>query len=255
LQKLTQVSNYDIWYLDNFYDNPDHVRNCALISSYINSSNSKIRYPGIRTEDMHSDKECKDKNLKDFYLYFLKTFNEKVSLFNVNDCLNISTCFHKISVINRNLKSPLNTGYIHVDLLDYRIKNKKTFAGLVYLNKIANSNSGTSFFKLKSTSAEMPKIIDNDNFELFNSSFGGYDYGFLFNEYVNLYNPFLKRKHWNYCLENKQFVDSKFEKIAEVQNVHNRLVLYDSTYFHTASHFYVNNFEDRLTQPFFIKML
>ena len=253
MQKLTQVSNYDIWYLDNFYDNPDHVRNCALTSNYINEKNNS--YPGIRSEGMYSDKEWKNKNLKDFYFYFLNTLNEKISLFNVNDCLNISTSFHKISVISNNLKSYLNTGYIHVDLLDYRFKNKKTFAGLVYLNKTVNSNSGTSFFKLKSSSTETPKIIDSNNFELFNSSFGEYDYEFLFNEYINLYNPFLKRKYWNHYLKNKQFVDSKFEKITEVQNVYNRLVLYDSTYFHTASHFYANNFEDRLTQPFFIKML
>ena len=56
-------------------------------------------------------------------------------------------------------------------------------------------------------------------------------------------------------MDNKKLVESKFEKILEVENVYNRLVIYDASYFHTASHFYVNDFEDRLTQPFFITTL
>ena len=62
-------------------------------------------------------------------------------------------------------------------------------------------------------------------------------------------------KYLNYFLKNKEIADSKFEKVIEVENVYNRLVFYDSTYFHTVNHFYVNDFEDRLTQPFFIKIL
>jgi hypothetical protein len=249
LQKLTQVSNYDIWYLDNFYDDPDHIRDYALSLHYIRNENTP--FPGTRSEEL-SKKMCVDGK---FYSYFLEKLDQKILPFNINDCLDISTGFHKIPIIDDNLKSILNTGYIHVDLLEHRIHDKKTFAGLIYLNKVALPNSGTSFFKMKCTSDKKIKIIDSDNFKLFNSIFDGYNYDILFDEYVNLYNPFVKRKYWNWFLENKQFVDSKFEKVTEVENVYNRIVLYDSSYFHTSSHFYVNDFEDRLTQPFFIKML
>ena len=249
MQKLTQVSNYDIWYLDNFYDDPDHVRDYSLSLDYSRDENAP--FPGTRSEEL-SKNMCVDSK---FYSYFLEKLDQKILPFNINDCLDISTGFHKIPIYDNNLKSILNIGYIHFDLFDHRMHGKKTFAGLVYLNKVAHPNSGTSFFKMKCASDEKIKIIDNNNYELFNSFFDGYDYNTLFHEYVNLYNPFVKRKCWNWFLENKQFVDSKFEKITKVENVYNRIVLYDSSYFHTSSHFYVNNFEDRLTQPFFIKML
>jgi len=249
LQKLTQVSNYDIWYLDNFYDDPDHIRNYALSVNY--NMDKPNLYPGIRTNEM-CKKVCNDEK---FYSYFLEELSKKILHFDLDDCLDISTGFHKIPIIDHNLESILNTGYIHVDSLEYRLKypNRKTFAGLIYLNKVTRSNSGTSFFKMKCTENKNIKINDNNNYKLFNSSFDGYDYEILFDEYVNLYNPLTKRKYWNLFLRNKQFVDSKFEKVIEVENVYNRIVLYDSSYFHTASHFYVNDFEDRLTQPFFIK--
>lgn len=249
MQKLTQVSNYDIWYLDNFYDNPDRVRDYSLSLYYSREDESK--FPGTRSEHLYTTM-CEPRK---FYSYFLEKLDQKISLFDVNDCLDISTGFHKIPIIDNNLKSILNTGYIHSDLLDYRMQDKKTFAGLIYLNKVALPNSGTSFFKMKCTPDEKIKIIDGNNMKLFKSIFDDGDYDTLFYEYTHLYNPFAKRKYWNYFLKNKQFVDSKFQKVTKVENVYNRIVLYDSSYFHTANNFYVNNFEDRLTQPFFIKML
>ena len=248
MQKLTQVSNYDIWYLDNFYDDPDYVRDFAIQPHHFQSRYEDTLWQGVRTENMR----YKDEK---FYSYFLEKLDQKISVFNINDCHDILTAFHKNQIIDNNLKSILNTGYIHVDLFEDGLNGKITFAGLVYLNKVAHPNSGTSFFKMKCTSDEKIKIIDNNNDELFDSFFDGYDYNTLFREYTNLYNPFVKQKYWNRFLENKQFVDSIFEKVTEVENVYNRIVLYDSSYFHTSSHYYVNDFEDRLTQPFFIKML
>lgn len=253
MQKLTQVSDYDIWYLDNFYDDPDQVRNLALSVTYESFGNSS--YPGIRCETMELNKKCEDNNLNNFYSYFLNLFDKKISILR-NVEFDIQTSFHKIPVIHSKFNSVLNTGYIHTDLLEYIQKtNKKTFAGVIYLNKDASPNSGTSIFKLKGTKDKKIKLIEGDNFQLFESSFEGYDYENLFSEYTNLYNPFIKRTHWNYLSENKQFVDSKFEKVLSIENFYNRLVLYDSTYFHTASNFYVNDYEDRLTQPFFIQIL
>ena len=239
MQKLTRVSNYDIWYLDNFYDDPDQVRKYALSLNY-SRSNSDL-FPGVRSG-----------LTEEFYSYFLKLFNDKISL----TSFDIASGFHKISILYENLNSNLNTGFIHVDLFDHFLKGKKTFAGLIYLNKKTCPTAGTSFFKMKCTTGDKIRIIDGDNFNLFNSLHdNGLHHDIFFHEYIKVYNPFLKRKYLNDFLENKEIVDSKFEKDIEVQNVYNRLVLYDSTYFHTASHFYANNFEARLTQPFFIKML
>ena len=251
MQKLTRVSNFDIWYLDNFYDDPDHVRDFAINTPHFYRLKEDF-WPGSRIGDLrYKHKKIYGK----FYSYFLEQLNEKISLFNVNDCFQITTSFDKIPIADDNLKSISNTGYIHVDLLEGEISDKKTFAGVVYLNKIAHPNSGTSFFKLKCTSDEKIKISDGNNFNLVENSFDGYIYNDLFREYANSYNPFVKQKYRNYFLELKQFVDSRFEKVIEVENVYNRLVIYDSNYFHTTSHFYANDFEDRLIQPFFVRTL
>lgn len=239
MQKLTQISNYDIWYLDDFYDNPDKVRDYALSLNYSRSNSNS--YPGVRSGIT-----------KEFYSYFLNLFTDKISI----NSFDIKTSFHKISILYENLNSKLNTGFIHVDLFDHILKGKKTFAGLIYLNKKTCSFSGTSFFKMKCTDGNKIKLTDNNNLDSFNSLHdNGLHHDIFFQEYLNVYNPFIKRKYLNYFLNNKEIVDSKFEKVIEVENVYNRLVLYDSMYFHTASHFYVNDFEERLTQPFFIKML
>jgi hypothetical protein len=239
--------------LDNFYDDPDEVRNYALSLNY--NKHKSTLYPGIRS-GLIDNKQVNDPNLKQFYSYFLKILNKKIGIFDINDCFNISTGFHKIPVFSNNLKSILNTGFIHVDLFEYFIVGKKTFAGLIYLNEKTCPTSGTSFFKMKCTKDNQIKITDNNNLELFNSLYdNGLHYDILSNNYSKLYDPFLKRKCFNYFVKNKKMVDLKFEKLFEVENVYNRIVLYDSKYFHTASHFYVNDFEDRLTQPFFIKML
>ena len=67
MQKLTRVSNYDIWYLDNFYDDPDQVREYALSLNY-SRSNSDL-FPGVRSG-----------LTEEFYSYFLRLFEDKISL-------------------------------------------------------------------------------------------------------------------------------------------------------------------------------
>lgn len=254
MQKLIQVSDYDVWYLDNFYDDPDQVRNLALNSKY--EPYGVTNYPGIRTENMGMDQKYNDPKLKQFYLEFLNFFSEKISVVHGKK-FKLDTSFHRIPVYDKNLKSVLNTGYIHVDGQDHIKKNnKKVYAGLVYLNKKTFLKSGTSIFKIKESKIQNGiKITDSNNWDLCEQLFYPFYYDDFFDEYCYLYNPLTKRKYWNYFLQNKNFVDSKFEKVLEIENVYNRLVLYDSAYFHTASHFYVNDFEERLTQPFFIRML
>lgn len=231
--------------MDNFYDDPDEVRELALNAKY--HFPTKVDYPGIRTESLLNSKFDPI-----FYFKFLSLFNKKITILN-DKFFKIETGFHKIPLYDSNLNSPFNTGYIHVDCKE---KYKK-YAGVIYLNSKATSSSGTSFFKLKSSSENKKiKLMEDNNLELFHSLFSDYNnYDDLFYEYTNLYNPFTKRKYLNYLLQNKQFSDSQFKKIFEVGNVYNRIVIYNSTYFHAPSHFYVNEFEDRLTQPFFISAL
>lgn len=249
----------DVLYIDNFYENPDEIRDFALSLPY--TRNKDTSYPGIRTRMISQDRKdlrvenCNDILLKKYYYNFLDLLKEKCNLFDV-DKSHIETGFHKIQIFSNDLDSPLNTGFIHTDLLAHRFRGKKTFAGLIYLNKITRLNSGTSIFKLKNSPKHHLKITDGDNQELFHNMFANdceMDYNRIFDEYVRLYNSsFVKSKYLDEFIDYKNLVDSKFEKIFELENVYNRIVIYDSSYFHTSSNFYVNNFEPRLTQVFFI---
>jgi len=276
LQKLTQVFDYDIWYIDNFYDDPDQIRNYALSLNFSRSNYSP--HPGIRSRKMSlKDNYESNYDLEVFYLKFLNLLKQKIDIFNIDNFFDIETTFHKIWNFSNNFDSILNTGFIHIDLLESSIIGKQTFAGLVYLNKKTCPNSGTSFFKMKCTQKDKIKITECDNFELFNSLFKEDDiklfhsrfdniidndkeinYEFFFKNYAKIYNSpfpkFIKKKYLNEFLNYKKIVDSKFDKVVEVENVYNRLVIYDSNYFHTASNFYIDDFQTRLTQPFFITM-
>ena len=118
MQKLTQVSNYDIWYLDNFYDNPDQLRDYALNLPYIPSFST---YPGIRTPNLSMSGDYQ----KEFSLYFIEKLENEIPFFNKDKCLDITFGFHKIPLLYHDMSSILNIGFIHVDLIEEVLETKK----------------------------------------------------------------------------------------------------------------------------------
>lgn len=114
--------------IDNFYNEPDKVREFALQQGYLNSPGN---YPGKRTKELH------ELNKKLFQEFCEKLFSIYYDLNNLE--WNVSTSFWKVSTIDNDPSSPKNMGWIHEDGC--------LFAGVVYLSPGLNKNLGTTIYK------------------------------------------------------------------------------------------------------------
>ena len=212
--------NFPVSVVDNFFSNPNKVVKFAKSLTY-NQSNGF--YPGKRTELIH----------KVNYDFFSNTILKVLSLFfDLNTTPlsfnNTAMQFQKIQPFNKKEKNHiLNKGLIHQD-------TNNTLAGVIYLNKKPDLNSGTSIYQ------EIKKDLKAE------------EYG--------------KRKKLLYKIDQKKLshkntkdyeklimeCNQSFEEVINVKNVYNRLILYPGEYFHTGNYF---TSKERLTLVFFIKML
>lgn len=120
------MKKFPITIVDNFYENPEIVREFALSQKFYPSNG---RYPGSRT-DLISDLNKK----------FFDTFCEKVtSLFYDFNTTNldwtVETTFQKIDRLSKNKNSKFNEGWIHYD--------PYVFSGIVYLSE---NSIGTNIY-------------------------------------------------------------------------------------------------------------
>jgi hypothetical protein len=117
--------------VDNFYDDPDKVRELALSLEYTRSSG---RYPGKRTQLLHEIEP----------IFFQKFCSKLFSLYyDYNFCTvswQVASSFQIIPSYGpkEDLK---NMGWVHQD-------DGNIMAGIIYLTPDINLDSGTSIFKL-----------------------------------------------------------------------------------------------------------
>lgn len=126
--------------VDDFFDNPDDVRNWALSLDY---PNSEPNYPGVRTDALHSvDK-----------VFFDSVVNRFLSLFYDMSVPGVTweahAYFQKVGKENKD-------GWIHRDL-------EEKVTGIVYLNKDVNINSGTSICISKTIDTSGIALIKGDD--------------------------------------------------------------------------------------------
>jgi len=208
--------NFPTLCIDDFYHNPDQIRNFALSLEY---SKQPGNYPGLRTKPLH-----------EINPHFQNSFCSKLfSLFFNYDAelveWNVTSYFQKIYPYSEDKNSPLNSGWYHEDSYG----ESTAGAGVIYLNPYSNLDAGTTIGSI------VPNCnINNEDYEWRN----------------NLYaeNPIDKKEYQHKIIEH----NSKFNKTVEFKNVYNRLILYDSSYWHKESNFFANETEPRLTQIFFI---
>lgn len=125
--------------IDDFYKNPDEIRNCALAQEYPVKGN----YPGARTKAFATD-EMKQR--------FESIIGKKITYWPVQyDSYNGAYQY----------TTDKNKSWIHRDLTDY--------AGIIYLTPNAPVDSGTVFYKHKVTNSEYA-ITDNIDKTLNNDS-------------------------------------------------------------------------------------
>jgi hypothetical protein len=211
--------NFPTVCVDNFFNDPDKVRNMALSLPFYKCGGEGVTgiWPGYRTEALH-------KVVPDY----LQKFSEKImKIFfnNHNDFTwTIETHFQRI---NSNFFNGIDSGWIHID-------DNTVLAGVVYLNPIIDKNNGTSIFIPKDKNI-LPSL--EKYFEYKKEMYTNFK-----NENAKLYEEMRK--------ENNDL----FEKTIEFYNIYNRLVAYDM-HWHMENGFKMPKDEDRLTQVFFIKRL
>jgi hypothetical protein len=202
--------------LDNFFEDPDSVRNFALSQNF---SPSPGHYPGFRSQRLDKIDES-----------FERSFTEKVfSLFFDLNCHDITWSVESSFQL---IPSKFEEGWVHSD----NSPDGWNVAGLVYLNPQPSPNSGTSICS---------RITDTDYSSLDLKKFTQIKHKFYRGEPVD---PELYRNYRNE-------LNSKFSTTINVENVYNRLVVYSADELHKANNFFGEHKEDsRLTLMFYARV-
>lgn len=208
------MKKFPVTIVDDFFEFPDLVRDFALKQEF--HKNKDGRWPGSRT-NLLSDID------QDFFQKFSSKLLKLFFDFNHNQInWSIEVQFQKVPCFNNDSKSPFNVGWIHSDPC--------IFSGVLYLNKNFPENTGTNIYRIK-------KDVEN-----FSES---QDEKFIFysGEDINEkdYSEGIRRNN------------DQFEEIIRVENIYNRLVLFEGGQYHGVPSFYTDNLEDRLTLVFFVK--
>lgn len=191
----------DLIVVDNFYDDPDAVRNFAINNLEFKSSPS---HRGHSTDR-----------------WFLEGTKAKFEGLLGREVTNWNADWH------RNGSFQYNTSY---DPIVYHV-DEQSYAGVVFLTPDAPLEAGTAFYKSKYTGETRYTHTEPER--------PSYDKAFTGRS------------------ENYNFYDSTcFEKLDEVVNVYNRLVIWDSHKIHAASKYFGDNINNsRFIHLFFFDVI
>ena len=203
--------------VDNFFTNPDLIREYALKLRYNTPLDG--RYPGKRTQ-------CLSEINKPLYnLIMAKIFSIYYPVNNYEISFkNAGIYFQKVKAFSEDKASLKNKGWIHPDV-------DCVLAGLVYLTPNYNPEAGTSLYNLKE---EYKNVHDDDERQVEKNTF-----------YLN--KEISDKDYINALLKNNK----RFEIKTIFKNIYNRLIMYSGSEYHKADNFYDNN-KERLTMVYFI---
>ena len=210
---------------DNFYEDPDPVREFALTLDY---SKYGGFYPGFRTS-------CISVINRKLWEY---SYNKVLSMFGdyselTPDNYEDYSFFQKIYRFSGDQEDVINDGWIHCD-------GSTLLAAVVYLDKEPFSDNGTSFYnKVNSSSKTIMSQVDGDVDQTpYDRIIGESDHCKI--DDVDWYRDKL--------IEN----NSQYNLTVNVKNCYNRLISYSGDQWHGQSNYWMPNDEDfRLTQVFF----
>ena len=215
------MKHFPITIVDNFYDDPDFVRHYALSQKFKKSETG--HWPGERTQCLSL------LNLTIYNNFFRKIFSLFYDLYSTELDWKAEVTFQKINNLSEDPQSYKNKGWVHCD--------EQQISGLVYLNPSSLENCGTSIYRL-------------------NNSFSGVfdaEKEFVREEKFKLYTgQDVSEENYSKALKS---VNDKFTETIRIENVYNRLILFNGRDFHGVPSFYLPNGETRLTQVFFIRSL
>lgn len=195
--------------IDNFYQDPDLVREFALDQEFFKGDRGS--WPGVRTELLHTLN-------RDFFDIFLKKILQVLKTYGFNEIYELQTGFQSID-------ETYGRGWVHDD------DPKLNMAGIIYLNPNPPLGTGTTIY--------------NDA-----PDFNGERYSQLFMNDVLVATPEERTAFAKYREEQISY----FTPNTIIDNVYNRLVMFDSRCWHSADNFFgVEKHDARLTQVFFIR--
>jgi hypothetical protein len=209
------MKKFPVTVIDNFYDNPDLVRNIALSLEYSPSEDG--RWPGVRTENLNIVAE------KLFNQFSAKLFSLFFDLKKTDVDGSIETSFQKIRPFSPDKEDIKNSGWIHGD--------SSVFSGVIYLNPDDSLHSGTSIYTLKSG--------EKSNYSQITKCLHYLGKDFDEEEYT------IEKNNNN----------GGFRETIRIENVYNRLVLFEHMVPHGVPTYYTESDQPRLTQTFFVTEL
>jgi hypothetical protein len=210
---------YPITIVDNFFNDPDKVREFALKQTFKTNkervdSGENTLYPGLRTDGLH---------LIDIDLYFEVTSK----LFSIYHNIQEQRVNWEVFAYFQLVPKDWNDGWIHIDGSDLS-------AGVIYLTPNAPLNSGTSIYKPNS-------LFDANRYEELQLS-------------KNLF--FRQNIKSNKYDQEKLECNSMFDETIKVNNLYNRFVMFNGNEYHGADTFFGSDEEDsRLTLVYFMHKL
>ena len=211
------MSNYYNAIRDNFFSNPDLIRDYAL-SLDMESDNSGA-WPGIRSKMLYEI----NKDLNNLIAAKILSCYYDFDKYTVN-WQNAMCQFQLIDKVD----DLMNQGWVHSDGIYCDV------ASVVYLNKNPNPDAGTSLYEL----IDLTKGEELDDNLLKISE----KIKFYRGENVNKLDFINQLTEYN----------NNFRETVRIQNVYNRCITYGRVY-HRANSFNMNNEEPRLTLVIFIK--
>jgi hypothetical protein len=216
---------YPIGCYDNFYKDPDPVREFALGLDYTKYGGF---YPGFRSPCIST------LNTKLFEYSVKKLLSMYGNYYDIPlENYEVFSYFQKIYRFSSDPDDVINDGWIHCD-------GNTLLAAVVYLDKEPFSNNGTSFYhKVNSSSKTIMSQIDGAAEQT------PYDRIIGESDHCKIDDV-----HWyrDKLIEN----NNQFNLTVSVNNCYNRLISYSGDQWHGQSNYYMPNDQDfRLTQVFF----
>jgi len=213
---------FPIQIVDNFFSDPDKIVDFANSLKF--KKNKTGDWPGERTDYLHNI----DKKFFNEFLSKVLSLNFDYKYHKIT-WENVELTFQKTKPLDpSNKNSILNEGLVHVD-------GDFPLVGLVYLTKDADPDSGTSIFELKKDC----KPLNNTKTK---------------RKIYSKHHNKLNNKDYNELKKLIKNDKDTFFETCRINNIYNRLFVYNGKDYHKANSFYTGT-EERLTLVFFMKQI
>ena len=219
---------FPIQCFDDFYKDPESVRNYALNLPY--STKGKV-YPGLRSPELST----LDKKFHSTTSFKFLSLCDDFDQYDIG----VETYFQKIWRFSKDKDDPINVGWVHGD-------TNTILAGLVYLSPEPDSNAGTTIYSMKKDAIIPEWMIKEPNVP---------DKSKCFREVLSseIACPIDSVKDYRDMIVDN---NNLFEPTVVIKNKYNRMIAYDGDQHHGMTTCWMDNDEDfRLTQVFFIKKI